>query len=60
MGNHGAKIDGKVENVEEGAHLRLLLWEGKLLCTKGDHAGLDASSAKGDEEKTNEGNCSEK
>ena len=59
-GNHGAKVDGEVEDVEEGAHLRLLLRERELLCAKGDHAGLDASCAKGDEEETDEGNCSEK
>ena len=59
-GNHGAKIDREVKDVEEGAHLRLLLRECELLCAEGDHTGLDASCAKGDEEETNEGNCSEK
>ena len=58
-GDHRAKVDGEVEDVEEGAHLRLLLRERELLCAEGDDAGFDAAGAKGDEEKTDEGNCSE-
>ena len=55
-GDHGPKIDGEVEDVEERAHLRLLLRERELLRAEGDHAGLDAAGAKGNEKKTDEGN----
>ena len=55
-GDHRPKIDGEVEDVEERAHLRLLLRERELLRAEGDHAGFDAAGAKGDEKKTDEGN----
>ena len=53
-GDHRAKVDGGVEDAEEGAHLGVLLGQLELVGAEGDDARLDAARAEADQDQAGE------